>query len=110
MLTAFDPDLVGWLMDTFHELGIDVRTRATVASVHKTAAGVVNASMDGQLESGGRSRRARRRSQTRPESLPPWVRLRLRQRTLRQQAEAASAHFGPGGGLPLTALAIATVF
>jgi Pyridine nucleotide-disulphide oxidoreductase len=35
MLPAFDPDLVGWLMDKFHELGIDVRTRATVESVHK---------------------------------------------------------------------------
>jgi len=52
MLPAFDPDLVGWLMDTFHELSIDVRTRATVESVRKTAAGVVvNASMDGQLQS-----------------------------------------------------------
>lgn len=52
MLPAFDPDLVGWLMDKFHELGIDVRTRATVESVYKTAAGVVvNASLDGQLQS-----------------------------------------------------------
>jgi glutathione reductase (NADPH) len=52
MLPAFDPELVGWLMDKFHELGIDVRTRATVESVHKTAAGiVVNASVGGQVQS-----------------------------------------------------------
>lgn len=49
MLPAFDPDLVSWLMDKFHELGIDVRTHATVKGVHQCAAGlVVNASMDGQ--------------------------------------------------------------
>jgi glutathione reductase (NADPH) len=49
MLPAFDPDLVGWLMDKFHELGIEVRTRATVESVHKRAAGfVVNSSTDGK--------------------------------------------------------------
>lgn len=48
MLPAFDPDLVGWLMEKFHELGIEVRTRTTVESVHKSAAGlVVNASTDG---------------------------------------------------------------
>jgi len=47
MLPSFDPDLVGWLMEKFHELGIDVRTGATVRSVRKTAAGfVVDASTD----------------------------------------------------------------
>jgi glutathione reductase (NADPH) len=51
MLPAFDPDLVGWLMDKFHELGIDVHLRSTVESVHKTAAGfVVNASTNGTQE------------------------------------------------------------
>jgi glutathione reductase (NADPH) len=49
MLPAFDPDLVGWLMEKFYELGIDVRTRATVQRIDKTADGfVVRASMNGQ--------------------------------------------------------------
>src|SRR5258708_36321682 len=30
MLPAFDPDLVGWLMEKYGELGIDVRTHSTV--------------------------------------------------------------------------------
>ena len=52
MLPTFDPDLVSWLMDKFHELGIDVRTRAAVRSVHKTTAGfVVDASADGSSQS-----------------------------------------------------------
>ena len=49
MLPAFDPDLVGWLMEKFGELGIDVRTRATVRRIDKTAGGfIVHASTDGQ--------------------------------------------------------------
>ena len=36
MLPAFDPDLVGWLMEKFSELGIEVRTRSTVQKVEKT--------------------------------------------------------------------------
>ena len=49
MLPAFDPDLVGWLMEKFGELGIDVRTRATVQRIDKTAGGfIVHASTDGQ--------------------------------------------------------------
>jgi glutathione reductase (NADPH) len=36
MLKHFDPDLVGWLMDKFRRLGIDVRTEAKVTSVEKT--------------------------------------------------------------------------
>jgi len=28
MLLGFDPDLVGWLMEKFDELGIDVRLRS----------------------------------------------------------------------------------
>jgi glutathione reductase (NADPH) len=39
MLPHFDPDLVSWLMVKFSELGIDVRTQATVARVEQTANG-----------------------------------------------------------------------
>jgi pyruvate/2-oxoglutarate dehydrogenase complex dihydrolipoamide dehydrogenase (E3) component len=49
MLPAFDPDLVGWLMEKFGELGIDVRTRTTVQRIDKTGGGfIVRASTDGQ--------------------------------------------------------------
>lgn len=48
MLPAFDPDLVGWLMEKFSELGIDVRTNSTVQRIEKTADGyLVHASTDG---------------------------------------------------------------
>src|SRR5262249_32179275 len=54
MLPAFDPDLVGWLMEKFGELGIDVRTRTTVQRIDKTAGGfIVHASTDGQEPEGG---------------------------------------------------------
>jgi glutathione reductase (NADPH) len=50
MLPAFDPDLVGWLMEKFVELGIDVRARSTVQRIDKTANGfLVHASTDGQV-------------------------------------------------------------
>ncbi|KAA0686143.1 MULTISPECIES: dihydrolipoyl dehydrogenase family protein [Azospirillum] len=39
MLTGFDPDLVGWLMERFKEIGVDVRTGTAVAAVEKTATG-----------------------------------------------------------------------
>jgi glutathione reductase (NADPH) len=39
MLKHFDPDLVGWLMDKFHELGIDVRTETEVTSIERTGEG-----------------------------------------------------------------------
>jgi glutathione reductase (NADPH) len=39
MLPHFDPDLVSWLMVKFTELGIDVRTQATVTRVEQTANG-----------------------------------------------------------------------
>jgi glutathione reductase (NADPH) len=49
MLPAFDPDLVGWLMEKFGELGIDVRTRMTVQRIDKRVASfIVHASTDGQ--------------------------------------------------------------
>src|SRR5712664_961456 len=35
MLVRFDPDLVGWLMDVFRRLRIDVRTQAAVTGVDK---------------------------------------------------------------------------
>lgn len=38
MLTRFDPDLVGWLMERFGALGIDVRTGTTVTAIEQTAA------------------------------------------------------------------------
>jgi glutathione reductase (NADPH) len=39
MLTTFDPDLVGWLMEKFDELGIDVRTGTTVERVEAIPGG-----------------------------------------------------------------------
>lgn len=39
MLKAFDPDLVGWLMDSFESLGIDVQTRTSVVRIDKTPTG-----------------------------------------------------------------------
>ncbi len=39
MLTQFDPDLVGWLMEKFAEIGVDVRTGATVEAVEHTGRG-----------------------------------------------------------------------
>ena len=39
MLTHFDSDLVGWLMVKFAELGIDVRTQATVERIEQTPNG-----------------------------------------------------------------------
>jgi glutathione reductase (NADPH) len=41
MLKAFDPDLVGWLMEKFTELGIDVRTGTAVEAVEKKGAGFI---------------------------------------------------------------------
>ncbi|GAC1585192.1 MAG: NAD(P)/FAD-dependent oxidoreductase [Sphingomicrobium sp.] len=35
MLMQFDPDLVGWLMDSFHRAGVDVRTKHVVEAVEK---------------------------------------------------------------------------
>jgi glutathione reductase (NADPH) len=36
MLPQFDPDLVGWLMEKFREIGIDVRTGNTVTALEHT--------------------------------------------------------------------------
>ena len=39
MLTRFDPDLVGWLMDKFAEIGVEVRINTAVAAVEATDSG-----------------------------------------------------------------------
>lgn len=39
MLKGFDPDLVGWLMDAFQALGIDVRLRTSVEAVEQSGGG-----------------------------------------------------------------------
>jgi glutathione reductase (NADPH) len=49
ILTQFDPDVVGWLMQSFRELGIHVRTGTSVKAIEKTADGFrVIASSDGK--------------------------------------------------------------
>jgi len=49
LLPQFDPDLVGWLMESFQAVGIDVRTGTVVQGIEKTATGYcVKASSNGQ--------------------------------------------------------------
>src|SRR5712664_41957 len=49
MLAHFDPDLVGWLMEKFRLVGIDVRIRAKVEGIEKTGGGFsVRASSKGK--------------------------------------------------------------
>ncbi|MDQ9169236.1 NAD(P)/FAD-dependent oxidoreductase [Oxalobacteraceae bacterium R-40] len=49
MLKQFDPDVVGWLMESFDSLGIDVKLQATVEAVEKTNDGYqVHASINGE--------------------------------------------------------------
>lgn len=49
MLKGFDPDLVGWLMPAFQELGIAVRTSTSVEAIEKTGDGFrVRASSRGE--------------------------------------------------------------
>jgi glutathione reductase (NADPH) len=36
MLAHFDPDVVGWLMEKFEEIGIDVRTRSIVTAIERS--------------------------------------------------------------------------
>ena len=51
MLTPFDPDLVGWLMEKFHEVGIDVRLHTRVTAIEKRNDGLtVRASSNGKDE------------------------------------------------------------
>jgi glutathione reductase (NADPH) len=39
MLKHFDPDLVGWLMEKFRAIGVDVRTRTAVEAIEQTDTG-----------------------------------------------------------------------
>jgi glutathione reductase (NADPH) len=58
MLTRLDPDLVGWLMETFRRIGIDVRTQATVESIEKIDGGYrVRSARTGGAAPSGRSER-----------------------------------------------------
>lgn len=41
MLEHFDADLVGWLMDKFAEIGVDVHLGTTVAAIEKKGAGFI---------------------------------------------------------------------
>ena len=51
MLTLFDPDLVGWLMEKFHEVEIDVRLKTRVTAIEKNGDGLsVRASSNGREE------------------------------------------------------------
>ena len=35
MLTRFEPELVGWLMEKFAEIGVDVRTGTAVEAIEE---------------------------------------------------------------------------
>lgn len=51
MLTPFDPELVGWLMEKFREIGVDVRLDTRVTAIEKSAEGVsIHASANGKEE------------------------------------------------------------
>ncbi len=51
MLTPFDPDLVGWLMDKFREIGIDVRLNTRVTAIEGSGGDLsVRASINGNHE------------------------------------------------------------
>lgn len=51
MLTPFDPDLVGWLMDKFRKIGINVRLKTRVTAIQKGNGGLsIRASSNGKDE------------------------------------------------------------
>jgi glutathione reductase (NADPH) len=51
MLTAFDPDLVAWLMDKFREIGVDLRLNTRVTAIDKSGGSLsVRASVNGTDE------------------------------------------------------------
>lgn len=52
MLPHFDPDLVGWLMESFQRAGIDVRTQHVVDAVEKTTSGFL---VRARTQHGGRA-------------------------------------------------------
>lgn len=41
MLTGFEPELVGWLMDSFQAIGVDVRTGTTVKGIARSGDGFI---------------------------------------------------------------------
>lgn len=51
MLKPFDPDLVDWLMESFRDQGIDVRTQTNVEAIEKTASSYrVRTSSNGETD------------------------------------------------------------
>jgi glutathione reductase (NADPH) len=51
MLNAFDPEIVGWLMQAFEAHGIDVRTKTNVEEIEKSDGGyVASVSTNGQRQ------------------------------------------------------------
>ena len=51
MLMQFDPDLVGWLMEKFSEIGVEVRTGTAVEAVERAGSGLrVRASQEVTVE------------------------------------------------------------
>src|SRR5690606_5365702 len=48
MLKPFEPELVGWLMEKFRALGIDVRTQSTVKAVKKSGSAYHVAASSGE--------------------------------------------------------------
>lgn len=49
MLKQFEPELVGWLMESFNTLGIDVRANTSVEAVERTGSGyMVHAATNGR--------------------------------------------------------------
>jgi len=51
MLTSFEPELVGWLMESYRTIGIDARTNAVVKGIEKTHDGfVVDVECDQSVE------------------------------------------------------------
>lgn len=52
ILKHFDPELVGWLMEKFQEIGVDVRTGTTVEAIERTDTGFL---VHSAAESGART-------------------------------------------------------
>lgn len=50
MLERFDPDLVGWLMEKFREIGVDVRLGTTVKAIEKQGSGFLVHASSGAAE------------------------------------------------------------
>ncbi len=50
MLTQFDPELVGWLMEKFAEIGIEVRTSTAVEAIERESSGFTGRARAGSQE------------------------------------------------------------